>query len=271
MNYYEHHLGDYMRDTAHLSMLEDGAYRRLLDCYYSRESPLPADLKQVYRLVRAHGKPDQQAVASVLEEFFTLTEEGWRHRRCDAEIEKVHLKSESARRSAEQRWAAKRTQSERNANASETHMRKECDTDTERIENAMLSNLQTPDTRLQTPDKPKTRATRAVVASLPDGLDLDAWTRWVDYRSEIRKPIKPASMDAAARKLAAFGEMQAATVENSIAEGYQGLIPPKPPNGSTGNRPTRYEQAMSALDNWKPDDTGTTEAPVAITRANVGQ
>jgi len=27
MNYYEHHLGDYVRDTAHLSMLEDGACR----------------------------------------------------------------------------------------------------------------------------------------------------------------------------------------------------------------------------------------------------
>lgn len=24
MNYYEHHLGDYLRDTAHLSMIEAG-------------------------------------------------------------------------------------------------------------------------------------------------------------------------------------------------------------------------------------------------------
>lgn len=42
MNFYEHHLGDYMRDTAHLSMIEDAAYRRLLDAYYIREAPLPA-------------------------------------------------------------------------------------------------------------------------------------------------------------------------------------------------------------------------------------
>lgn len=262
MNYYAHHLGDYLRDTAHLSMLEDGAYRRLLDCYYAREQPLPLELKQVYRLTRAATKPDQQAVESVLNEFFQKQEDGWHHRRCDQEIAKVQKKSTKARESANARWEGMRTHSERNANASETHMPTQCE--------GNAPNNQEPRTNNQ--DKNKTRATRAELASVP-GLDLEAWTRWTTYRTEIRKPIKPASMDAAARKLAALGPLQAATVENSIAEGYQGLIPPKPPpNGFTGNRPTRYEQAMTALDNWDPaDDTGTTEAPLAITRANVGQ
>ena len=31
VNYYEHHLGDYAKDTGHLSMLEHGAYRIQLD------------------------------------------------------------------------------------------------------------------------------------------------------------------------------------------------------------------------------------------------
>ena len=35
MNYYERHLGDYARDTGHLSMLEHGAYSLLLDRYYA--------------------------------------------------------------------------------------------------------------------------------------------------------------------------------------------------------------------------------------------
>lgn len=59
------------------------------------------------------------------------------------------------------------------------------------------------------------------------GLDAVAWNRWETYRRSIRKPIKPASLEAAQRKLASFGSQQAAVVENSIAEGYQGLIPPK--------------------------------------------
>lgn len=57
------------------------------------------------------------------------------------------------------------------------------------------------------------------------GLDLVSWERWVKYRSEIRKPIKPASVESAQRALAAFKGDQAAVVEHSIANGYQGLFP----------------------------------------------
>lgn len=90
MNYYEHHLGDYLRDTAHLSMLEDGAYRRLMDAYYIKEQPLPSELRDVYRLARAASKQDKEAVDVVLREFFTHTAEGWRHKRCDEEIQRYH-------------------------------------------------------------------------------------------------------------------------------------------------------------------------------------
>ena len=86
MNYYEHHLGDYLRDTAHLSMLEDGAYRRLLDAYYIKEAPLPKALRDVCRLVRAMTKPERDAVAIVLAEFFREGDDAWHHKRCDAEI-----------------------------------------------------------------------------------------------------------------------------------------------------------------------------------------
>ena len=93
MNYYEHHLGDYVRDTAHLSMVEDGAYRRLLDQYYIRERPLPNALREICRLVRATTKSERAAVQAVLAEFFENTAEGWRHRRCDAEIRKFSEKA----------------------------------------------------------------------------------------------------------------------------------------------------------------------------------
>lgn len=67
-------------------------------------------------------------------------------------------------------------------------------------------------------------------SSLPPlGLDPSAWTRWVDYRIQIRKPLKPTSISAAQRKLAAFGSDQQAVVEQSIAEGYQGLFPLRTP------------------------------------------
>lgn len=88
MNYYEHHIGDFDSATAHLSLLEDAVYRRLICLYYRTEAPIPADVKQACRLVRASTKQERDTVASVLGEFFQLEEDGWHNGRCDQEIER---------------------------------------------------------------------------------------------------------------------------------------------------------------------------------------
>lgn len=87
MNYYEHHLGDYARDAGHLSMLRDGAYRRLIDIYYAREKPLPLDVKAILDLARCRSRPESDAIKSVLKEFFELREDGWHQKRCDEVIQ----------------------------------------------------------------------------------------------------------------------------------------------------------------------------------------
>lgn len=97
MNFYPHHIGDYMTATAHLTWLEDAAYRRLLDLYYSREQAIPADLAKAARLVRAVSKDERKAVETVLQEFFQETPDGWKHGRCEEEIEKARLAAERAR------------------------------------------------------------------------------------------------------------------------------------------------------------------------------
>ena len=86
MNYYSHHIGDYLSATAHLTLLEHGAYRRLIDVYYIHEAPLPADKKQLYRLVGARTKEEKEAVDSILDEFFEEATDGWHQNRCDHEI-----------------------------------------------------------------------------------------------------------------------------------------------------------------------------------------
>mgnify|MGYP003042297605 CR=1 FL=1 len=97
MNYYEHHLGDYMRDAAHLSMTEDGAYRRLIDLYYTRETPLPLDVKQCQKLVRCTTAAERNAVVYALETFFERREDGFHQKRCDEEIEKARARIHAAR------------------------------------------------------------------------------------------------------------------------------------------------------------------------------
>lgn len=104
-----------MRDTAHLSEVEECIYSRCLDQYYSREKPLPSDLQGVCRLVRANNREAKKAVSTVLGEFFTLEADGYHQKRCDAELAKYAEKSAKAAQSAAARW--KQTDSERNANA----------------------------------------------------------------------------------------------------------------------------------------------------------
>lgn len=84
MNYYERHLGDYARDTGHLTLTEHGAYTLLLDRYYATEQPIPA--AQAHRLARARTKEEMKAVDAVLAEFFHLEDGAWVHNRVDREI-----------------------------------------------------------------------------------------------------------------------------------------------------------------------------------------
>jgi uncharacterized protein YdaU (DUF1376 family) len=141
MNYYEHHLGDYMRDTAHLSLIEDGVYRRLIDAYYAREKPLPADVADCCKLARVSGKTERDAVQYVLREFFQLADDGWRQKRCDEVIEKYNSKTAKAKQSADARWSAQRSECDGNANAMRTHS------------DGNAPNLQSPVTSNQEPKK----------------------------------------------------------------------------------------------------------------------
>lgn len=120
MNYYPFHVGDYTAHTAHLEPLEDLAYRRMLDAYYLREEPMPADPKDVARLIRMRGNLDE--VETVLREYFTLCEDGWRQGRCDAEIVRMQDKQAKARASAAASVEARRAKAgnERSTDAERT-------------------------------------------------------------------------------------------------------------------------------------------------------
>lgn len=129
MNFYRHNIGDYRRDTHHLSLLEHGIYRQMLDQYYLDENPLPLDEKALMRSLCVRSADEVQAFKNVLQDFFEETKNGYVHKRCEVEIQKIYDKSEKARKSAKRRWSKEnqedkdvdnadgmRTHSERNAN-----------------------------------------------------------------------------------------------------------------------------------------------------------
>jgi len=79
VNYFEFYGGDYMRDTAQLTLAEHGAYLLLLATYYATERPLPADFQSLYRIARAMNTQEQKAVRSVADGFFKVDDDGLRH------------------------------------------------------------------------------------------------------------------------------------------------------------------------------------------------
>lgn len=110
VHYFRHNIGDYRRDTAHLTLLEHGCYRQLLDTYYLHEQAIPLDIDSVCRRLLARSDDERKAVEAILAEFFTRTDEGWIHGRCDAEIAEYHSRADKARENGKQGGRPKRTQ-----------------------------------------------------------------------------------------------------------------------------------------------------------------
>lgn len=159
MNYYPFHIGDYIAHTAHLDPIEDCAYRRLLDAYYLNEGPLPADAADVARKIRM--KANAADVERVLNEFFTLTDDGWLHARCNDEISKMKEKQSKAKASAEASVRARQAK----AGANVTEKKSDEEADGERTLNERSTDAELP-TPTPTPNKEEAKA--SLSTSSPD-------------------------------------------------------------------------------------------------------
>lgn len=98
MNYFELYPGDYLRDTTRLTLIDHGAYLRMLMAYYAEEQPLPSDDAELFVIVCAITPADKAAVKRVADRFFPIFPDGLRHNtRADAEIAKAQKRIATAR------------------------------------------------------------------------------------------------------------------------------------------------------------------------------
>lgn len=95
MHYYKFNIKDWTRDTAHLTVEEEGVYRRLLDYYYETEKPIPNETQSVIRRLRLSGH--EKAMEIILSEFFTLESDGYHQSCCDKLIASYQSKAETNR------------------------------------------------------------------------------------------------------------------------------------------------------------------------------
>ena len=175
MHYYQHNIGDYRKDTSHLSLLEHGIYRQLLDSYYLDEVPLNSDLAKLMRSHSVRNADEQQALKNVLSDFFELTENGYVHKRCDEEITQYHSKSDKAKASALARW---------------TNKNKDCDANAMRTHSEGNANHK-PITNNHKP------ITNKKTIGIPDGINP---IFWADYLKTRKKPLTETALKGLQRE-----------------------------------------------------------------------
>lgn len=96
MHYYPRHIGDYMRDAGHLTLIEHGAYTVILDTYYATERGILKN-SDLYKSLRAKSREEKAAVDYVLSKFFTLKNDVWVNKRAEQEIKKMKKKIVTAK------------------------------------------------------------------------------------------------------------------------------------------------------------------------------
>ena len=155
MNFFKLYIGDYQRDTAHLSVTEHGAYLLMLQHYYATEKPLPTG-KALHRMLRAQDKAERDAIDAVASQFWIETRDGLVNQRADQELTQAGAQAETNRAIAQAREAKRKA-------AREGH-----ESSTNRATNDQPNHSQTPDTRKERAEVLPPPIARALDPDPPD-------------------------------------------------------------------------------------------------------
>jgi uncharacterized protein YdaU (DUF1376 family) len=178
MHYYKFNIADYRKDTGHLSTIEHGIYRQLIDWYYLDEQPIPEETQVVIRRLRL-GSDEVNFLQNVLSDFFVLGKTGYTHKRIEVEIKDYSEQAEKNKNNGKLGGRPKKTHS-------------------------VISGL--PDESQNNPNqepitinhKPK-RETATGVACPLDVRD-QVWSDWVALRKSKKAPITETVIEGARKE-----------------------------------------------------------------------
>lgn len=228
MHYYQRHLGDYAASTAHLSMLEHGAYTLLLDHFYLTERPLTKDISTLARILRSTSKQEISAFKSILNQFWIETESGWVQHRAEDEMLKFSefkavCKSAGSRGGRPRKGSAQQ-HPEKHETVSKPYPF-ETVNGTETVHQRVTKANQEPIPNTHKPTKSKTTPPPAGGGppGKPGDVSDSVWADFLALRKAKRAPLTATALsviDGEARK--AGVSLNAALVE-CCARGWQGF------------------------------------------------
>lgn len=193
MHFYPFNIGDYASHTRHLSLLEDLAYRRLLNLYYLHEEPLNECSTTVARKINMRDHVEE--VTIVLEEFFELvTGTGWINPRADEEITKYQGKLLAASR-------AGKASAQRRLNGSSTVVQL----------NKKQETLN------------KKQETKIKALPRPEGVSEKTWDDFLKHRKNVKAPLTETAIKGIASEADKAGITLEAAMTMCQVRGWRGF------------------------------------------------
>ena len=213
MNYYQFHVGDYAAHTRNLGLLEDLAYRRLLDSYYVSERPFVGSVQDIAREIgmREH----IEDVEYVLHRFFANDGDTWSNKRADTEIAAFREKSAKAAK-------AGRASAERRFNVRSTSVEKKQTDVNEVSTDVQPTNNQEPITNTPS-DEGVARKRAARTPTRPDDVPENVWQDFQAIRKAKRAPLNDTALEGIRREAAKAGLGLGEAMAYCCEAGWQGF------------------------------------------------
>jgi uncharacterized protein YdaU (DUF1376 family) len=200
MHYYQHNIGDYARDTGHLTILEHGIYRMILDWCYLNEKPITTE--QAIRIGRGNPVETQ----SVLSEFFSQESDGWTHKRVAKEVAEYHIKAEKNRQNGTK---GGRPKPANNPVGSQPDANRNPNQEPLTINHKPIKE-----------EKPRASATPSLK---PKDVDEQVWADWVKLRKEKKAAITKTALDGIEREAEKAGIGMEDALKACCEFGWQGF------------------------------------------------
>ena len=205
------YVADYLADTGHLSAAEHGAYL-LLIMHYWTNGGLPNEDRRLARICRMTPAEWDDS----RETLFDLFDEGWTHKRIDAELVNAREISEKAKDKANKRWH-KPGNADADAAAMPGHMPEPCQS-------------QSPSPTTTEPKGPVVVRAKApseaqeIYVILRAVLSDDHTEAVIAHRKKLKKPLTVHAAKLLAGQLSAVTEPNKAA-DLMISRGWQGFEP----------------------------------------------
>jgi uncharacterized protein YdaU (DUF1376 family) len=200
MHYYKFNIADYRKDTSHLSTLEHGVYRQLIDWQYLDEKPIPLETQVVFRRLRLGSIDEQQALENVLSEFFEKSDDGYFQKRIRVEILDYQENAEKNRRNGKLGGRPSKTHSVSSGLPNETQSK----------------GNQEPITNNHKPIKE-----RATVVATPIGVSEIVWQDFKNHRRAKKAQVTQRVVDEIAKQAMLAGWPLEEAMKETVVRNWQ--------------------------------------------------